>query len=109
LDAIRWALGIVANQEYLEAPEASMAVAAAAVVASILDGKFDAIPEDARSSVEQLVSERAIAEEFRKPILKVLERVLAANSELKELWAETDELSDWEKTLQDIRDRIDKS
>jgi hypothetical protein len=108
LDAVQAALEETEDQDYPEAPEASAAVAAAAVLASILDGRLEMIPEDSHPFVEKLLSERGTVETLRKPALKVLKRVLAADSELNELWSETDELSDWKQTLLDIRERIDK-
>jgi hypothetical protein len=107
-DAAQAAFEATEEQDYLGAPEGSAAVAAAAVIASLLDGRVEMIPEETLPSVERLGSERATAEKFREPALNALKRVAAADSELKELWADTDELSDWQKSLIEIRDRIDK-
>jgi hypothetical protein len=107
-DAIQAAFEETEDQDYLEAPEASAAIAAAAVLASILDGRLDMLHEDAWASVERLKADRSAAEKLRKQALKALKRALGKDSELKELWDEEDELSDWTKTLHDIRDRIDK-
>lgn len=108
IDAIQAAFDETEDQDYLEAPEASAAVAAAAVLASILDGQLDMLHEDAWPFVERLKSERSAAEKLKKQALKALRRVLGADSELKELWEEEDELSEWRQTLHAIRDRIDK-
>ena len=64
--------------QYLEAPEAEAAVAAAQILQNLTP---DEIKEDDRN---RLISKSNIA----------LKRVLE-NSELKELWSESDEYKDW--------------
>jgi hypothetical protein len=76
------------EDEYLEAPEASMAVAAAEMVAAARDGDLSALPSD---NERKALSRHQAA--LRDPQLVALarqavERVLQ-QSELKDLWSES--------------------
>lgn len=91
---------ILNNNEYLESPDCSEALAAAEVVAAALTGDMSKIPEEAQKWLNkkqgifgkkpQIGKEQAIlAEQTVQKIIK--------DSELKELWEETDDFAKWQK------------
>jgi hypothetical protein len=89
--------------EYLEAPEASAALAAAEVVAAALGHPAASLPADAtiwlgsnRDQVSQLDAALALA---------AVDRVLAEESELRELWADVDDDA-WMEGVQDLHRRL---
>ena len=91
---------------YLEAPEASQAIAAAEALARLQGnwGKRDSYSEAVDRWVEKVKLTPA-----RSVIIKahqVLERVLAEPSELLELWQESGEFEIWQASVQDLRERV---
>jgi len=105
--AVDEALGRVvdapANRE-TGAPAASEAVAAAGVVAAALDGDAEAVAGAARRRLRSHREELASEERIRRA-LDALERVLD-DSELKGLWAETDDYAEWALESRLLADRL---
>jgi len=94
---------VVSSNDYLEAPDASQAIAAAEIVAVILGRPTSAAQEE-----EELVAWLArvkpvVDSDLSKQAAQVLDRILAPNSELSELWEESDEFADWKATVSDLR------
>lgn len=83
---------------YLEADEASMAVAAAAVVSAAQLGQFEALPPEGRSAAAGLGKPPAALLREAKAALSRVQN----DSELAELWAE-DDASPWLASLNSIR------
>jgi len=83
----------LANGKYLEAPEATTALAAAEIVAAAHDGDLSKLSEEARKAFvahrQSLTGSVDVA-----TARKAVERV-ARESELKELWEESDESQNW--------------
>lgn len=91
---IHRAFATTARPDYLEADDASIAVAAAAVVSAAQLGQFDTLPLDGRSATAGLGKPSAA-------LLREAEAALARiqnDSELAELWAEGD-ASPWLASL----------
>jgi len=89
--------------DYLEAPEASMAVAAAEVIAA-LSGKAGALPDEVLNWVKDRPPAPAA---LRARAVKALKRILT-DSELKELWEENeDDFPEWQASLSDLLLRLD--
>jgi hypothetical protein len=91
---------LASGDEYLESPEAEEAIAAAEVVAKML-GKgtqIDAYTEKIDEWVSQMATQPTI--ELRRKAAASLRRILAPNSELPELWAESDEAEEWTSSMQ---------
>ena len=91
---------VIAASDYLEAPDASQAVAAAVLVASALGNNtylpepYSGLPKRMGPSPKDLISLANLA----------LVRVRGENSELNELWREAaDDYAGWLKTLDEIR------
>lgn len=88
-DAIQAALAEVTGldaQHYLEAPEASCAIAAAEIVAAARDGDVSRLPDDAREWLDDC-RDSIVAPSLLASAHRAVERVLS-HSELKELWEE---------------------
>ena len=92
--------------EYLEAPDACEALAAIETIARLQGncGEKDSYSEPIDAWVEKtgLVPGKALAEKA----LKVIDRILADESELKELWQESDEFDAWQASVKALASRV---
>jgi hypothetical protein len=92
--------------EYLEAPEASEAIAAAEVVAR-LQGRFG-VKNAYTTEVDDWVSSNPLT--VPKPLAQkahsALDRILTQPSELLELWEESDSFQLWRDAVTDVKARI---
>jgi hypothetical protein len=101
LDAV-----LVAGNDYVEAPAASQAVAAAEAVAR-LQGRFGL--QDAYSrSLDEWVARVNLAPspELARKAHAVLDRIVAEPSELLELWEDSEESASWIEAIKSLRARI---
>ncbi len=102
-DAISAVLGA---QGYIEAPEAGAALAAAEVIAAAL-GRPTATAQ-AQEGVQAWVArvrpevEPALAADARRAVA----RILGEDSELRELWEETDDYADWRAGVAALDQRL---
>lgn len=90
------------GDEYLEATESSMAIAAAEVVAALQNAPHSKLLEELREVLgnSKIASDRNLVD----LALKAVERV-KTNSELKELWEEGD-ASEWLAAIDDLEARL---
>ncbi len=90
------------GDEYLEAPEAEEAIAAAEVVAKMLGSgtQVDAYTEKVDEWVAQISTQPTM--ELRRKAAAAMRRVLSANSEIAELWSESEESEEWTSTIQKL-------
>jgi hypothetical protein len=88
--------------EYVDATDASVAVAAAEVVAALLDQPADELPEEVWDFVER---QRGVKPSLVKLARKAVTRVLK-DSELRELWEESDGFEAWKDSLEDLLSRL---
>ena len=86
---------------YLEAPAASVVVAAAEVVAALNGAAVPGVPA---TIVEWVKGRQAPTPELKAVTLRALDRV-RRNSELKDLWHEADGLNDWIAAISDVQSR----
>ncbi len=92
------------GDEYLEAPEASRALAAAEVVAALNHAGSPHLPAE----VKQWVSRHQIGSpSLTQLALKAIHRI-ETSSELSELWDEFDDAADWYDVLDDLEARLEK-
>ena len=95
--------------EYLESPDACEALAAIEVIARLQGnwGIRNSYSQSIDAWVEKnrLVPSRALAEKAQK----VITRILADDSELKELWEDSEEFGDWEASVRDLAGRVQLS
>jgi len=116
-DAVRWLaqLGTIAPDDltqifdqaahhpsYLEAPAASVVVAAAEVIAALNGSPTQGVRPEI---IQWTTNRRAPTPELKALALRALERV-RKNSELKDLWLEADGLNDWTAAIQDLQTRV---
>ena len=94
--AVRSALETVSklgDSEYLEAPEASMAIAAAEIVAAARDGDQSSLSEGARECFSQFQASLT-GSDLLELARRAVERT-RRQSELKDLWEESAERKRW--------------
>lgn len=105
LPAVDAALGGVLEleDEYLEAPAACAAIAAAEVVAALAGHPATTLPPEV---TEWVAAHRGgFQPELVALARRAVERIVA-ESELRELWAESEELGAWEVSVADLRSRL---
>ena len=94
------------HADYLDSDDACEALAAIETLTR-LQGRGGE-PSAYTEAVDQWVAANPLAVSL--PIieksLKVIDLTLSSNSELFELWAETDELDDWKNEINDLRQRL---
>jgi hypothetical protein len=78
--------------DYLEAPEGSQMVAAAAIVAASKDKESISVPGNAASWIDE---NGDMLRSLAGTALEAVSRVRGDNSELHELWQESDEFPAW--------------
>lgn len=88
---------------YLEAPEASVAVAAAEAVAALSGTPAPAVPAEIVEWAKK--NPQTLTAELRAVAVRALERV-RRNSEVKDLWMEADGLNDWTAAIQELQSRL---
>lgn len=104
LELVRSALIAAADAPgYLEAPTCAEALAAAEVVAALLDRPAPDLPDDVRSWVS--AHRLSVPPDLRAVSLRAVDRVIG-DSELKELWAEAEESEVWLSGVQELRGRL---
>lgn len=108
LEPIESALDAVleAGDDYLEAPEASIAVAAIDVLGRLMGRPGDS--SSCSQAVEAWVQRTAVAPDAETVdrALKALDRILGENSELRELWEESGDFEAWKASMHFLRSRI---
>ncbi len=95
-----------AGEGYLEAPEGARILCACELVAALTGQAASDLPEMALEWVEQ---HSALDVSMLLPIARNgIDRVLAVDSELEELWRENaDEYSAWRQSVLTLKDRLD--
>jgi hypothetical protein len=94
------------GSEYLEAPQAANALAAIETIARLQgNGGFHNSYTD---DVDQWVKRHRVAVKpgLARQAHMVIQRILAENSELKDLWQESDEFDAWLAAVQELKSRV---
>ena len=91
------------NSGYVEVTAASIAVAAAEVVAALNGRPAMGAPTEILEWTRK--NHFGITPELKALSIRALDRVWE-NSELKDLWSESEELSNWTAAIQDLRSRL---
>jgi len=94
---------VQAETGYLEAPQSSCALAAAEIVAALKGKPPVAMPEEATAWIAALG--QTPDEAMIRAAIAAVDRV-AADSELRELWEESDYWSEWQGQIEDLRRRL---
>lgn len=104
IDELKQKLIHAAGQEgYFDAPESSVAVAAAEVVATAKGAAPAMVPQQITEWVGKI--EGTPSPEMADLARRAVERV-RTNSELKDLWLEADGLNEWSAVLRDLEERL---
>ncbi len=91
--------------EYLEAPVCEMALAAAEIVAALKGNPPEKLPLEADDWVKRNRGRLKVDQELIETAHDAIARVVA-DSELRELWDESEELAAWEKALESLQKRL---
>ena len=91
--------------EYLEAPVCEMALAAAEIVAALKGHPPEKLPLEADDWVKRNRGRLKVDQELIETAHDAIARVVA-DSELRELWDESEELAAWEKALESLQKRL---
>ena len=99
---------MVDAEDYVEAPDASNALAACEVLAR-LNGK-PGYNNSYTEKVDEWVAShpRTLSPELLARANSVINRILNDNSELKDLGADTDEYNNWLVSVGDLRQRLQR-
>lgn len=93
---------VLTSTEYVEAPDASRAIAATEIVAAAM-GRPTAAAQQEDGLRQWLARIRpTIDPDLAAQAREALARILARDSELRELWEETDEFSEWRESVTEI-------
>ena len=90
--------------EYLDAPDAAAAIAASEVVAALHGAPGSPLPPDAEAWVSARSAVK-VSDELLETARQVVHRV-RTDSELKDLWEESNELDRWLAMLADLESRL---
>ena len=89
---------------YLEAPTCTEALAAAEVVAALAGRAAPDLPEEVQAWVK--AHRTKVSNDLKALALRAVDQV-AGDSELRELWQESDEMESWSDRVQELRGRLD--
>ena len=97
---------IECGDEYLDSDEASQALAACDAIAR-LRGNFG-VRNPYTETVDTWVAAHAdLKTDGLLPLAhKVIDRIVGEDSELLELWKDSDSLSEWQASIEDLRSRL---
>ncbi len=91
-----------AADDFIESDEGAAVLAAAEVIAAAKGQKSRAYPEDT-----EVFSSLRISPELIARALQAIDIVSRQdNSELKELWQESDDYEDWQKAVDELKQRL---
>jgi hypothetical protein len=94
---------ILAEDEYLEAPDCAEAIVAAEIIASLNGRPSTKIPDDLKA---WLATDHGLNPKPLAPLArKAMERIVAG-SELQELWDESDSKATWHAEMTDLMQRL---
>jgi hypothetical protein len=91
------------DQRYLEAPDCSVAIAAAEAVAAARGNPSESLPKEIAEWVE---TRPIVATELTALARTAVERIVEG-SELKDLWDESDSAEAWRDAMTDLRKRLE--
>ena len=92
--------------DYLEAPDCCAGIAAAEIVAALKGSPGNDLSEEAKSCMSQL--KFAGDQKLTNIALTAMERI-RTNSELKELWDESESPDEWYEAMGALVDRLERS
>ena len=102
-DDLKQMLVDASDRDYLGAPESSVAIAVAEIVATARGNPPQAVPSQIAEWVSKIegAPSSEMSELARRAVYKV-----RTNSELKDLWLEAEGLNEWSAALRDLEKRL---
>lgn len=98
---------VLTSTEYVEAPDATLAIVAAEIVAAAR-GRSTLAAQQEEGLADWLARLRPpVDDDLLRQARDALTRVLAENSELRELWEETDDAHDWQAVVAELRSHLE--
>ena len=96
---------VLTSTEYVEAPDAALAIVAAEIAAAL--GRATLAAQQEVGLADWLARIRpTIDDDLRQQAVNALRRILAEHSELRELWEETEDFQDWQGTVKDLGQQL---
>lgn len=98
--------GALAESEYLEAPDAAIALAAMEVIARLKAnwGDRNAYTEPTDRWVERVTVQ--LQPQLLARARAAIDRILGENSEMLELWQDSDDYEAWVESVENLRSRL---
>lgn len=97
---------VLTSTEYVEAPDAALAIVAAEIAAAAR-GRATLAAQQEAGLADWLARIRpTIDDDLRQQAVNALRRILAEHSELRELWEETEDFQDWQATVKDLGQQL---
>lgn len=94
---------VLTSTEYVEAPDACQAIVASEILAAALGRSTSAAQREEEISQWVARIRPTVDNELATQARDALTRILAQNSELRELWEEADGFSEWQATVTELR------
>ncbi len=89
-------------EDYIAAPTCAKAIAAAEVVAALNGEPVEDLPEEVAEWVEERPTPNASLLARARQTLEVIQ----SDSELKEIWLNSDDFDEWNASVEDLLDRL---
>ncbi|MBD9469351.1 DUF4259 domain-containing protein [Pseudoxanthomonas sp. PXM01] len=97
---------VLTSTEYVEAPDAVLAIVAAEVVAAAR-GRATLAAQQEEGLADWLARIRpTVDDDLRQQAGSALRRILAEHSELRELWEDTEDFQDWQAAVTDLAQQV---
>ena len=96
---------IIVSNQYLQSPDCCRALASAEIIAAIKNKDYSFLPDLAKQWI--LTFDIAINPKIIYSAQEAIQMV-KEDSELKDLWAKSNNLNEWIKVVQDLEDRLKK-
>lgn len=97
---------VLTSTEYVEAPDAAMAIVAAEILAAAL-GRATLAAQQEEGLADWLARIRpTVDDDLRQQAGSALRRILAEHSELRELWEDTEDVQDWQAAVTDLAQQL---
>ncbi|MGB5581066.1 MAG: DUF4259 domain-containing protein [Woeseia sp.] len=95
--------GVEASSDYLESPDACIGLAAAEAIAATRGKPSGDLPESVAAIVGEIAStvDASLVARATAAVIRI-----RADSELKELWEETDDFAEWQSRVDDLLQRL---
>ena len=102
---------IIANDDYIESPDCSEALAASEVIAASLTKDNSIIPEEALNWLNKkpgLFGKKPQIEKEYAALAKQSVQKILKSSELRDLWEETEDFSKWQEVQLNLINKLNK-